>query len=712
MPKDDREQKLRTGARTRNIYHADEYVTKLEDLSTRLDAYTIIRKSDSQVGGLMRVIKLPIREVEWEIKDGKEEIRQFIEDNIKNDLHGSWDDFIRLTLTMLDFGFCVFEKVFMYDRNAGKYKWKKFVYLPQPTIKEIVGEKDGGLKKITQYSATDTELGELLQETIDIGSDYLLVFTNEKEGDWYGTSLFRNIYGNAQIKDVLMKIDAIKHDRFGVGIPWMRLKPGYKTEDMTIAVTTMKRMRSHEYAYMIVPPGAEDPQLLMMTGNDGTAVLKSIQYHDEQMSKSLLAQFLDLGTSQSGNRALGESFINLFLMSLNGITKQIEETFSQYAIKQLVDINFGPQKEYPRLEAGQITLNKIMDFAESLEKLTSAKWLKPMAKDQNQIRNELGLTPLDDEELEKIEQQRQQIPPTPPQGTPPPGQPAQQQPVPGQPTPPQATASEGYLKPGDKYFRELVGLEKQIDFMEYAEKLETMKNEFIRKLKKIRDKQIRSLVYDIVDDGKPVGKIRPRYADLFEKAIQEYQERAFNMGVQTVQKEKKAQLSGRGYTEKNIKLYAFDQIPSDIFDMMEVNSAIGAEIISNRTKAHVTDLFVTYKNQGLSNKAIKANIFSDTIGTGERVISSEFLRVVAMWAMAREAAAKQDEEVQGGFYSAVMDGQTCGVCMDADMAYNAGTQDNPFMLEELPGAPNPECEGGVNRCRCIHVYQYFRETGI
>ena len=705
MPEADREKRLRTQARTRNIYHADEYVEKLEDLDARIKAYTIIRKSDSQVGGLLRVIKLPIREVEWEVKDGKEEIRKFVEDNIKSDLHGSWDDFIRLALTMLDFGFCVFEKVFMYDRGTQKYKWKKFVYLPQPTIKEIVGEQDGGLKKITQYSATDTELGEALQETIDIGSDYLLVFTNEKEGDWYGTSLFRNIYGNAQIKDVLMKIDAIKHDRFGVGIPWMRLKQGYKKEDLALAEGTMKRMRAHEYSYMLIPPGAEDPQLLMMTGNDGTAVLKSIQYHDEQMSKSLLAQFLDLGTSQSGNRALGESFINLFLMSLNGITKQIEETFNQYAIKQLVDINFGLQKEYPRLEAGQITLNKIMDFAESLEKLTNAKWLKPMAKDQNQIRNELGLTPLDDEELEKIEQQRQQIPPTPPQGTQPPGQPA-----PG--SPPQATASEGYLKPGDKYFRELVGIEKQIDFMEYAEKLENMKNEFIRKLKKIRDKQIRSLVYDIVDDGKPVGKIRPRYADLFEKEIQAYQERAFNMGVQTVQKEKKEQLSGRGYTEKNIKLYAFDQIPSDIFDMMEVNSAIGAEIISNRTKAHVTDLFVTYKNQGLSNKAIKANIFNDTIGTGEKVISSEFLRVVAMWAMAREVAAKQDEEVQGGFYSAVMDGTTCSACMDADISYNAGTQDQPFQLEELPGAPNPECEGGVNRCRCIHVYQYFRESGI
>ena len=76
------------------------------------------------------------------------------------------------------------------------------------------------------------------------------------------------------------------------------------------------------------------------------------------------------------------------------------------------------------------------------------------------------------------------------------------------------------------------------------------------------------------------------------------------------------------------------------------------------------------------------------------------------------AARQEDEDVQGGFYSAVMDGQTCSMCMDADLQYNAGTQDNPYMREELPGAPNPECEGGVNRCRCIHVYQFFRETGI
>jgi HK97 family phage portal protein len=60
-----------------------------------------------------------------------------------------------------------------------------------------------------------------------------------------------------------------------------------------------------------------------------------------------------------------------------------------------------------------------------------------------------------------------------------------------------------------------------------------------------------------------------------------------------------------------------------------------------------------------------------------------------------EAAARKDEwdNVQ---YSAILDGNTCGPCEEAD-----GMEADK--AEDLPPTPNPECEGGTN-CRCFHVY--------
>jgi HK97 family phage portal protein len=60
-----------------------------------------------------------------------------------------------------------------------------------------------------------------------------------------------------------------------------------------------------------------------------------------------------------------------------------------------------------------------------------------------------------------------------------------------------------------------------------------------------------------------------------------------------------------------------------------------------------------------------------------------------------EAAARKDEwdNVQ---YSAILDGNTCGPCEEAD-----GMEADK--AEDLPPTPNPECLGGTS-CRCFHIW--------
>jgi hypothetical protein len=59
-------------------------------------------------------------------------------------------------------------------------------------------------------------------------------------------------------------------------------------------------------------------------------------------------------------------------------------------------------------------------------------------------------------------------------------------------------------------------------------------------------------------------------------------------------------------------------------------------------------------------------------------------------------AESQTEAWSSVMYSAVLDANTCGPCADADGETAASEED-------LPAAPNPECEG-QDRCRCFHVF--------
>jgi len=494
--------------------------------------------------------------------------------------------------------------------------------------------------------------------------------------------MLRNSYGNWRVKDILVKIDAIKQDRFGVGMPVGWLSAGYNEDDVKLLETSLKNMRSHENAYAIMPPNV-DKMEIMSVGKE-TDVIKSIHYHDEAMSKSILGQFIDLGTSQSGNRALGETFLKMFLMSLNALLISIQETFNKYAVKKLVDLNWGEQEEYPELIGAEISIFGITDIITALETLTGAKLLKPNYKDNVYFRKQLGMEITEKEELEyegEAEEEGDE------EG--------------GLPAFPGLSLSE------KNFFRQLKGVETKVNFQKIMNDMDKMQREFTVRMKKARDKQIKSLVFDMVNKETPIDRVKIRYGDLYEAELQTYMQRSFMIGAESVRSEKKTQMTDAGFMD--FRMYEFKFIPDDVLDQIGLNAQVGAEVLSTRTKSLIGNLYVLHKGEHLTNKEISAKIYNQTLGTGDRAIREEFNRVHQSFTTGRVEQAKREEDVSGGFYSALMDGKACMPCLADDEKYNAG-HEKPFLIDELPLVPNPNCEGG-HRCRCIHVYEFFREVG-
>jgi len=72
----------------------------------------------------------------------------------------------------------------------------------------------------------------------------------------------------------------------------------------------------------------------------------NFKYHDEQIMKGMLIPTLVMGIEQTGARALGETHFDLFSWRIIELQNEFASTV-QTLINRLIDINFGPQKEYP-----------------------------------------------------------------------------------------------------------------------------------------------------------------------------------------------------------------------------------------------------------------------------------------------------------------------------------------------------------------------------
>jgi phage gp29-like protein len=353
---------------------SEDINSKWRSLKSRMRIIEEMRKTDAQVRAGLLVCKMPLIASRWHVKPPDEptdlevEIADFVSENI-NGMEMSWTETLSQILTYFDFGFSVFEKVFVLRDD--KYWWRKWAHRHQGTIEKWNVYDDGSLRSVTQ----NTWKGDGYRQ-IDLGADRLLVFTNWKEGSNYeGESMLRSAYKPWYLKSGLYITDAIAHERHGVGVPKITLPPGAGDPEMDYCERILEDWRSHEKGYVIVPSGFLVE--IMAIPTQLRDPLGSIQHHDEQIARSVLAQFLNLGFSQSGSRALGQATSDFFLASLNTYSSYIAGIINEGPIPQLVDINFGPQDRYPELEAIPIAGIDFERMARSLMMLAQNSLVHP-----------------------------------------------------------------------------------------------------------------------------------------------------------------------------------------------------------------------------------------------------------------------------------------------------------------------------------------------
>jgi hypothetical protein len=371
-----------------------------------VEVYDQMRSQDAQVGSVLEAITLPVRSVAWRLDPGRarDEVVEHIAADLGLPILGeadpepplrtrdrfSWDEHLYLALLMLPFGHSFFEQRYRID-SSGRARLVRLSWRPPRTISRINVGVDGGLESIQQFAGPWVGHGPGGVETKPIPVNRLVAYVRNREGgNWLGRSVLRNAYKNWLIKDRLLRTQAQTIDRNGMGVPLYKGAENETTLDNGAALA--KAWRAGDDSGAAVPFGAD----LILRGVEGDLpdADPAIRYHDEQIARTVLAHFLNLGT-QTGSWALGTTFADFFILTLKATAKAVQNVANAHVVEDLVDVNWGEDEPAPRIVHDKIGSEQAAT-AQAIKMLSDAGVLLPDKPLEEAVRTAYGLPPKGD----------------------------------------------------------------------------------------------------------------------------------------------------------------------------------------------------------------------------------------------------------------------------------------------------------------------------
>jgi hypothetical protein len=337
----------------RNWVDNEEYVPELMwPNSVRM--YERMR-ADAQISALFQATVMAIRRFKWSIDPNGAEEKQAdklsqdynlpilgakVNTRLRAKRRFAFDRHIRLAMQAGMYGHYYFEQVGDIDPTDRLWHLRKLAERPPRTIQDFRVADDGGLISIIQNISPGRGIQNwgVLPE---IPIDRLVGYVWEQEGaNWAGRSWFRDIYKNWVIKDRLLRIDAVNHERAG-GVPYIEAHPGATMEEIKQLNDMAKGFRIGDTSGGAVPSGAK----LNIARGTNSSVVDSIRYHDEAMARRFMLMVMQLGQTQTGSRALGSTFIDFWAHGLAAIAQWFADTFNEHVIEDDIDWNYGEDQD-------------------------------------------------------------------------------------------------------------------------------------------------------------------------------------------------------------------------------------------------------------------------------------------------------------------------------------------------------------------------------
>jgi len=368
---------------------SEEYLSTLQG-TQGADIFDKMRRSDAKLKMALMAVTNPIKGAKWSVDavsdNTEDQVKaDFIDHVFFNDHDKSWRGLLHEILTLVPFGYSLFERVHKIESGVrwGKERvicYKTFAFRSQRTIENWNLDDDGILESVSQYAFGDN------QKVVDIPAQFLTLFSLDREGENFeGVSMLRPCYGAWMRKNVYLKLNAIGLEKFAVPTPILTVPEGLEAGDQYAqAVNVLKKYLTHEQNFITKPEGWE----LDLNTNpyDPSKVQSAIDAENAEMINAFMANFLLLGQSGSGSYALSEDLSDFFLSGIEHISELICEVLNDGPVKEIIDLNFGPQKEYPKIKCSGIRDKAGKELSEVIKMMTESKVIIPDARLEEYVR--------------------------------------------------------------------------------------------------------------------------------------------------------------------------------------------------------------------------------------------------------------------------------------------------------------------------------------
>jgi SPP1 gp7 family putative phage head morphogenesis protein len=303
------------------------------------DLYDSMREDD-QISALLKLKKTMIIG-DWEVVTDDEQVKEFIEWNFKHGLDKLFEQCLFGILSGLDYGFSITEKIFSTEETikfGTKIILKNLKTRAPHSFDKIEQDDKGNIVRILQ---------DTTGEDIEVKPNKVIHFVNQPDHNFdspFGKSdLNVGIYRAWWSKDNIIKYWNIFLERFGMPTVFGRYPKGEGGQRAEF-LKVLKNIQAR--SAIVMPEGFEAE--FMQGGKSGSTsgggYESAIDKYNMMIARALLVPDL-MGFSgkevSGGSFALGQEHFGIFFDIINNIRKQLERHINRDVVAPLLLWNFG-----------------------------------------------------------------------------------------------------------------------------------------------------------------------------------------------------------------------------------------------------------------------------------------------------------------------------------------------------------------------------------
>lgn len=404
----------RTGLKQYSGYVDEEFIKDLRGPAA-IRKYREMADNDPTIGAMLFAIQMILRAAEWTIEPAQpatddmaggdnfaaaaEAEAEFVDSVLFRDMDHTWSEFVAEALSMLVYGWSFHEVVYKLRRGPDQ---------TDPRYRSEYTDGRIGVRRLPIRSQDsldrwefDKESGDLVgmwQNPPDTAQMHFIPLVKalhfrpiSHKANPEGRSILRNAYKPWYYLTKIEEIEAIGIERELAGLPVLYLPSELMKSEEAADVATMalytrlvRDVRYNRQGATILPSdewqGVNGPsgrrqvelQLLTSGGQRQIDTVPVVARYQNDMARTVMAEFLMLGSSSAGSFALSDDKTDMFARAVVAIGDALESPINRNLIPSLWAFNSLDRDLMPTLKCGKIGPENLDVLGKFLQSLSAA----------------------------------------------------------------------------------------------------------------------------------------------------------------------------------------------------------------------------------------------------------------------------------------------------------------------------------------------------